>query len=172
MHARPYALEVLSKESALNVCPPRLPCRLPPGTDPAGIDYTVDPARAEPFYRAIRSYLPGLPDGALLPAYSGVRPKVGRAGGGRWQPQGEAWRGLACRAGGGHRSPPHLCRRLPCTQVAGPGQEAGDFRIDGPAVHGVPGLLNLFGIESPGLTASLAIAELAVERLLQPLQPA
>jgi L-2-hydroxyglutarate oxidase LhgO len=33
-----------------------------------------------------------------------------------------------------------------------------DFRIDGPAFHGQPGLVNLFGIESPGLTSSLAIA--------------
>ncbi len=44
-------------------------------------------------------------------------------------------------------------------KIAGPGAPAADFRIDGPAVHGVPGLVNLFGIESPGLTASLAIAE-------------
>jgi L-2-hydroxyglutarate oxidase LhgO len=34
-----------------------------------------------------------------------------------------------------------------------------DFVIQGPAVHGVPGLVNLFGIESPGLTASLSLAE-------------
>jgi L-2-hydroxyglutarate oxidase LhgO len=33
-----------------------------------------------------------------------------------------------------------------------------DFRIDGPELHGLPGLVNLFGIESPGLTSSLAIA--------------
>ena len=39
------------------------------------------------------------------------------------------------------------------------GEPAADFRIDGPAEHGITGLINLFGIESPGLTASLAIAE-------------
>ena len=40
-----------------------------------------------------------------------------------------------------------------------PGETAPDFRIDGPELHGVPGLVNLFGIESPGLTSALAIAE-------------
>lgn len=39
------------------------------------------------------------------------------------------------------------------------GEVAADFRIDGPDRHGAPGLINLFGIESPGLTSSLAIAE-------------
>ncbi|GCL66089.1 NAD(P)/FAD-dependent oxidoreductase [Pseudaquabacterium pictum] len=50
-------------------------------------------------------------------------------------------------------------------KISGPGEPAADFRIDGPAVHGVPGLVNLFGIESPGLTSSLAIADLVLERL-------
>jgi L-2-hydroxyglutarate oxidase LhgO len=45
-------------------------------------------------------------------------------------------------------------------KLSGPGEPAADFRIEGPAEHGLDGLVNLFGIESPGLTASLAIAEL------------
>lgn len=47
-------------------------------------------------------------------------------------------------------------------KIYGPGQPAPDFRIDGPAHHGVPGLVNLFGIESPGLTSALAIGEYVV----------
>ena len=86
--------------------------------DAQGIDYTVDAARAAAFEDAVRRYWPGLPTGALQPAYSGVRPKV-----------------------------------------HGPGEPAPDFRIDGPGQHGVAGLVNLFGIESPGLTSSMAIAE-------------
>ncbi len=93
-------------------------------TDPRAIDYAVDPARAAAFEAAIRRYWPGLPDGALQPGYSGVRPKI-----------------------------------------HGPGTAAPDFRIDGPAQHGLPGIVNLLGIESPGLTASLAIAEAVVARL-------
>jgi len=85
---------------------------------PEDIDYTVDPRRAEGFYAEVRRYWPALPDGALQPSYSGVRPKI-----------------------------------------YGPGEAAPDFRIDGPATHGVAGLVNLFGIESPGLTSALAIAE-------------
>ena len=86
--------------------------------DADALDYAVNPARAESFYAAVRRYWPALPDGALQPSYSGVRPKI-----------------------------------------HGPTDKAPDFRIDGPAVHGVPGLVNLFGIESPGLTSSLAIGE-------------
>ena len=44
-------------------------------------------------------------------------------------------------------------------KIAGPGQPAADFEISAPAEHGVDGLINLFGIESPGLTASLALGE-------------
>jgi len=82
------------------------------------IDLAVDANRAQYFYADIRRYWPGLPDGALTPAYAGIRPKL-----------------------------------------QAPGAEAADFRIDGPDVHGVRGLINLFGLESPGLTASLAIAD-------------
>jgi L-2-hydroxyglutarate oxidase LhgO len=86
--------------------------------DSRGLDYRVDPARGDKFYAAIRSYWPDLPDGALAPAYSGVRPKL-----------------------------------------SGPGEAAADFMIAGPQDHGVAGLVQLFGIESPGLTASLALAD-------------
>ena len=82
------------------------------------LDYDVVPGRADSFYAAIREYWPGLRDGALQPAYAGIRPKL-----------------------------------------VGPGDAAADFVIDDSAVHGVPGLVNLLGIESPGLTSSLAIAE-------------
>ena len=44
-------------------------------------------------------------------------------------------------------------------RIHGPGEAAPDFRIDGPSRHGVAGLVNLFGIESPGLTSALAIGE-------------
>ena len=44
-------------------------------------------------------------------------------------------------------------------KLSGPGEPAADFIIQGPDVHGMPGLLNLYGIESPGLTAALALAE-------------
>jgi len=91
---------------------------------PNEIDYAVDPARAQGFEDAIRRYWPALPEGALVPAYSGLRPKI-----------------------------------------VGPGEPAADFRIDGPERHGVPGLVNLLGIESPGLTAALAVARLAAQRL-------
>lgn len=80
-------------------------------------NYHVDPVRGEGFEDEIRRYWPGLPAGALQPAYAGIRPKI-----------------------------------------AGPGEAAADFVLSSEADHGLRGLVNLFGIESPGLTSSLAIA--------------
>ncbi len=48
-------------------------------------------------------------------------------------------------------------------KLQAPGEPAHDFRIDGPRTHGIPGLVNLFGIESPGLTSSLPIGDYVAE---------
>ncbi|MDB5850534.1 MAG: FAD-dependent oxidoreductase [Rhodoferax sp.] len=88
-------------------------------------DLVVDPARGDAFYAEVRKYWPGLAEGALIPGYAGIRPKI---------------------------QAPH--------------EPAHDFMIQGPAVHGMPGLVNLFGIESPGLTSSLAIGARVAEMLL------
>jgi L-2-hydroxyglutarate oxidase LhgO len=50
-------------------------------------------------------------------------------------------------------------------KISAPGAPAADFVIQGPSEHGLPGLVNLFGIESPGLTASLALADDVVKLL-------
>jgi L-2-hydroxyglutarate oxidase LhgO len=92
--------------------------------DPIAIDYAVPHDVGAQFAARIAAWWPGVRADSLMPDYSGVRPKLARAG-----------------------SP------------------NADFRIDGEAAHGLLGLVNLFGIESPGLTASLAIAE-HVETLL------
>ena len=93
-------------------------------TDPQ--DLRVEPQRGDAFYAEVRKYWPQLPDGALLPAYAGMRPKI-----------------------------------------SGPGDATADFKIQGPQDHGVPGLVNLFGIESPGLTSCLAIGEYVSRMLSQ-----
>lgn len=85
-------------------------------TDPATLDYRVDPARGDSFYAAIRRYWPSLPDGSLTADYSGVRPKIA--------------------------GPDYL-----------------DYILQTP----VPGHVMLYGIESPGLTSSLAIADAVVD---------
>jgi L-2-hydroxyglutarate oxidase LhgO len=82
------------------------------------IDYSVNAGRAPQFYEAIRRYWPRLADGALMPDYTGIRPKL-----------------------------------------HGPGEPQPDFRIESAAEHGITGLVNLLGIESPGLTSSLAIGD-------------
>ena len=50
-------------------------------------------------------------------------------------------------------------------KTSGPGEPASDFEIQGPRRHGAAGLVHLFGIESPGLTASLALARRVVSEL-------
>jgi L-2-hydroxyglutarate oxidase LhgO len=55
-------------------------------------------------------------------------------------------------------------------KISGPGEPAADFVVQGPREHGVPGLVNLFGIESPGLTASLALADDVAALLTEPSQ--
>ena len=91
---------------------------------PASPDYSFETGLEDKFYRAIRRYYPDLPDGALQPGYTGIRPKL-----------------------------------------TGPTQPAGDFVIQGPSHHGITGLVNLFGIESPGLTSCMAIAETVLREL-------
>ena len=86
--------------------------------------YDVDPAKGPGFQEAVRRYWPGLAEGALQPAYAGIRPKL-----------------------------------------QGPGEGARDFLFQGPGDHGVPGLVNLLGLESPGLTACLAIAGHAAAKI-------
>jgi L-2-hydroxyglutarate oxidase LhgO len=82
------------------------------------------PGERRPFYAAIRTYWPDLPEGALQPAYAGVRPKIAR-----------------------------------------PGGSTTDFLLQTEKDHGVVGSINLFGIESPGLTASSAIADWLAHRV-------
>src|SRR4029077_7049268 len=50
-------------------------------------------------------------------------------------------------------------------KLTGKGEPAADFLIDGPVAHGLPRLVHLFGIESPGLTSSLSIAEEVVGQI-------
>jgi L-2-hydroxyglutarate oxidase LhgO len=52
-------------------------------------------------------------------------------------------------------------------KLTGPGEPAADFMIEAPAQHGVPRLVQLFGIESPGLTSALSLAEVVVESLAE-----
>lgn len=88
------------------------------------IDYGFDDSRRQEFLEAIARYFPAIGTDDLVPAYTGMRPKI-----------------------------------------VVDGKVAEDFVISGPAQHDLPGLVNLFGIESPGLTSALAIAE-QVEMLL------
>jgi L-2-hydroxyglutarate oxidase LhgO len=90
------------------------------------IDYGFDESRKAEFARAIKLYYPQIDDSRLQPAYTGIRPKISKAG-----------------------------------------EPAADFCFRGPAEHGDCPYVALYGIESPGLTASLAIAEHVVALLRQ-----
>lgn len=98
-------------------------------------DYVVDAARSASFYAEIRKYWPQLPDGALTPDYSGFRPKI-------IGPKGILG------------TPSNI-----------PGRNLKDFLIEGPQEHNVRGLVNLYGIESPGLTSCLTIAEYVLRKI-------
>jgi L-2-hydroxyglutarate oxidase LhgO len=50
-------------------------------------------------------------------------------------------------------------------KISGPDEPAADFVVQGPEGHGIPGLVNFYGIESPGLTASLPLADAALRKL-------
>src|SRR5262249_61711867 len=50
-------------------------------------------------------------------------------------------------------------------KISGPGEVFGDFVVQGPETHGVASLVNLYGIESPGLTASLPLADEVARKL-------
>jgi L-2-hydroxyglutarate oxidase LhgO len=52
-------------------------------------------------------------------------------------------------------------------KIVPPGAAPQDFCVKGPKDHGFPGLINLFGIESPGLTASLALADYVLAMVLE-----
>lgn len=86
-----------------------------------------DGLRLAAFAREIRRYWPALPEDALQPGYTGIRPKITREG-----------------------------------------EPAGDFLIHGPRDHGIDRFVGLYGIESPGLTASLAIADHVAALLARP----
>ncbi len=92
------------------------------------IDYGFidkDGERCSLFEKEIRRYWPNLPDSALQPGYTGIRPKI-----------------------------------------YAQGEKAADFAIHGPAIHGLDNVIALYGIESPGLTSSLAIGDYVADMLL------
>jgi L-2-hydroxyglutarate oxidase LhgO len=90
------------------------------------INYTVDAAKADNFYKVISKYWPSCDRQKLMPGYSGIRPKIGN-----------------------------------CIDFLD------DFIIQTEVQHGLKGLVNLFGIESPGLTSCMAIADYVFESLIE-----
>ena len=82
------------------------------------IDYSFDESRKDEFVSAVARYYPAVRNRDVMPAYTGIRPKI-----------------------------------------SGPKEPSADFVIQQADVHGVSGLVNLLGIESPGLTSALSLAK-------------
>jgi L-2-hydroxyglutarate oxidase LhgO len=99
------------------------------------IDLRPNPQRADGFYDQIRKYWPNLPDDSLVPDYAGIRPKL-------------------------HH--PSLATSPEQQQLS---SSFFDFTISTPKEHGIPGLIHLFGMESPGLTSSMAIGEFIAQEV-------
>ena len=89
------------------------------------IDYQFDNNRKSDFVKSIQRYFPDLESERLQPAYTGIRPKLSKAG-----------------------------------------EAAEDFKIENVEDHGVSGLIQCFGIESPGLTSSLALVDYIISEKL------
>jgi L-2-hydroxyglutarate oxidase LhgO len=113
---------------------------LPPETSPDDVDYSVDPGKAAVFEAAVRRYWPDLPEGSLVPGYAGVRTKVLDPGSGKNSNESSPSRGSS--------------------------MGEADFLVWGSEGHGTNGMVHMLGIESPGLTASLALAEDAAGKAL------
>ena len=125
----------------------------------------VDPSRAPLFDAAIRSYWPGLPRGALRPDYAGVRPKLllptarRRSGdSGVGAAEEETTTTTTTLSPSPSSSPPSSPPSPPSFS---------DFFVAGARTHGARGVAVVAGIESPGLTASLALADEIVAALLE-----
>lgn len=124
----------------------------------------------EIYYQCGSRYWPDVDETKLVPDYSGIRPKLTGPGG---SSRSDVIGGhvLGDRALGrreNSRAGPELAAGRKGGVVgedAPRGARAADFMIQGRASHGVGGLVNLLGIESPGLTASLAIAEHVADML-------
>ena len=104
---------------------------------PSGVSmYSVDETLRDTFIREINKYLPIVQADWIQPDYAGIRPKL-----------------IApSSASDSHNNNSN-------NRIDSFGRDLSDFIVEGPQQHGLPGLVNLYGIESPGLTSSLAIGE-------------
>jgi L-2-hydroxyglutarate oxidase LhgO len=104
--------------------------------------YIVDESRAEDFYHSIKRFWPDIKRDSFVADYAGIRPKLVGPNSVSSTREGKDKGGFTAQ------------------------RDLTDFVIEGPVDHGIPGLVNLFGIESPGLTSSLAIADFVALKVL------